>query len=114
MLTEEHFLWSNYELIYLMHFGLVECRLPKPNPMFSPLQNYTTLFVRPPDTTSKWECPVCGRKRGQRWFWTQRLPFAASAGDNGFAFSFSELLPAWTPVCEDHVLQTWPEIHPPA
>ncbi len=111
MITESHFQEANYEAMYLVHFGLMEFAQPAPNPMFTELQTAVTAFCRPPrDSKAKWTCPVCGKKRGRSWFWTQIVPF--QAGTMKFvSLDFSETLPAFTPVCDDHPLRTWPDTY---
>ena len=98
---------GHYEAMYHHHYGVMEFRNAAPNRMFSPLQTWATRFVRPCGD-AKWTCAACGKKRGRKWFWTQLVPFQASSMEGmGFALAFGPLLDPLTPVCADHILQTF-------
>lgn len=109
MITRAHIEAAQYEAMYLDHYRVMEFAPVKQNPMFTPLQHFLTKFVRPPGS-EKWKCPVCGRKRGRAWFWTQLVPFrAADTSRHSFQLEFGPVLEALTPVCGDHPLTTWTE-----
>lgn len=109
MITEAHFEEANYQAMYLAYYGLMEFAAAAPNKLFSPLQIAVTTFCRPPQGSgSKWVCPVCGKKRGRAWFWTQAVPFrAASLNPNSFFLDVGDFLEPLTPVCSDHPIETW-------
>ena len=92
----------------LAALGVVEFREPQPNAMFDAWVRRITTFVRPgPEVcSSMMRCGCCGEKRGNRWFWTQLLPFQASLDeDMSFSLRWSDVLSPLTPVCADHVLK---------
>lgn len=96
-----------YDALYLQHFDVACMRNPAPNSMFDYTSNITFKFMRPANNMHKWSCPVCGKKRGNRWFITMLAPFQAPA-INGFTLNnTTDYLPALTPVCGDHPLAPW-------
>lgn len=103
--TPLHYFAGAYEALYLEHYGVTEIRDAAYNQMFSEECNWLTRFIRPVSNTT-WTCAHCGKKRGRKWFWTQLVPFR-SATMNDFFLDYSDLLPALTPVCGDHLLAPW-------
>lgn len=105
MITDAHLHEAAYNAMQAEYYGLMEIREAAPNPMFGPLETWLTRFVHPPGK-EKWTCPACGKKRGQRWFWTQLIPF--QAGDmTDFGITFGQMLDPLTAVCDAHVLSPW-------
>ena len=107
-LSQTHLFEGAYQAEYVSFYGIAEIKAAvDPDGMFDELQTYLTRFMRPING-EKWICPVSGRKRGKRWFWTQLVPFRA-AEFSSFGLQWSGLLEPLTPVWPDLLLRPWPE-----